>query len=393
MTMTTIPDTTMRNGDLATLAALLEEQRAVKYDAVVQSRALSYEDGLLHVEGDDVVLSPEGVTKQDVVLTPSEIFEEGVSDRLGIPRAYLRKLRESAVRVPDEANLLIDVEEQLLLDANVNAWLRADPGRKFLVRGFHREGEVGMARALLSDRYALIDNLDVLLAGLDGIRQSGVEATVYSADLSERKMRVRLTCPAIEALAPVLLNDYRSPWDGTAGRDLPVVRAGLDLRNSETGGGAFSLAPWILVLVCRNGMTRNVTGEAQRRIHTGVRHDVGVVSWSEDTQRRYIDLVKAQTRDAVQMFCSPAYLALAVAEIEEKAGKRVEDAAGTIERVGTEFGFTEEERKEVLDFFIKGGTLTAGGVMQAATAFAQTVESPDRQAAIEDQAFRILAAV
>ena len=33
----------------------------------------------------------------------------------------------------------------------------------------------GVARALLSDSYKVIDNLDALMATLDGIRQAGVE--------------------------------------------------------------------------------------------------------------------------------------------------------------------------------------------------------------------------
>jgi len=37
----------------------------------------------------------------------------------------------------------------------------------------------------------------------------------------------------------------------------------------------------------------------------------------------------------------------------------------------------------VFDFFIRGGQISAGGVMQAVTAYAQTVEDPDRAYDVE----------
>src|SRR6266702_8260170 len=63
-------------------------------------------------------------------------------------------------------------------DANVNGWLNGNDlagyppdGRKFLVRLFQAAGDgLGVARAVLSDSYNVIDNLDALMATLHGIR-------------------------------------------------------------------------------------------------------------------------------------------------------------------------------------------------------------------------------
>jgi len=49
-------------------------------------------------------------------------------------------------------------------------------------------------------------------------------------------------------------------------------------------------------------------------------------------------------------------------------------------------GFTDDETRSVLDLFIAGGQPTAGGIMQAVSAYAQTVEDPDRAYDIEDKA-------
>lgn len=44
-------------------------------------------------------------------------------------------------------------------------------------------------------------------------------------------------------MAPNLLANYRSPFNGRSGRDLPIVSAGLAITNSETSCGAFELMP------------------------------------------------------------------------------------------------------------------------------------------------------
>ena len=99
-----------------------------------------------------------------------------------------------------------------LYDANVNGWLAGD-GRRFLLRCL-RDGTGnanGVARAFLSDGYKIIDNLDVLLAVLDGVRQTGFPVQIDGCDLTERRMYVRVVCEQVRALAPVLLAGYRSP--------------------------------------------------------------------------------------------------------------------------------------------------------------------------------------
>jgi len=68
-------------------------------------------------------------------------------------------------------------------------------------------------------------------------------------------MYVRVVCEQVRVLAPAMLAGYRSPFTGAAGAENPVVFAGFVLTNSETGCGAFTLTPRLVVQVCRNGMT------------------------------------------------------------------------------------------------------------------------------------------
>lgn len=385
--MNTLPGTTLRNGTLDGLVDLLRRQSDVKYDVVVASNRLRYENGLLHVTGGAARFDDDGVSEADAVLSPTDIFESGLCSKLELPRAYVRKMRAEAGHGTEDRRQLM----ASLLDVNVNTWLADQAGKNVMVRGFRTDDpdDVGVARAFLSDQFNAYDHIDVLMAAIDGVNQTGVHAEIHSANLSERNMRVTFTSPEITAMAPILLNNYRSPFGGGSGRDLPIIQAGFEIRNSETGGGALEAAPWALVLICSNGMKRNM--DLIRAVHLGGKLEEGPVRWSEDTRRKSIELVTARVRDAVSTFLDADYLARWVDDIEQKAGAPVDDALGTIERVAKVHLFSDSEQAHILDCFIKSGSLTAGGVMQAVTAAAQNLDDPDRAAEFESMAMDVLA--
>jgi hypothetical protein len=381
--LNTTVTTEARNASLPELMSLLQAQHDVRYDVVADARMLRYEGGVLVLEGQgEAVLSESGVTCGDVRLHPTAIFEEGISDKLGIPQGYVRRMRSDAIG---------------LLDTNVNHWLQnGAAGRKFLVRGFRAEGMDGIARAFLSDRYRAMDALDAVVSTFTGIQKAGYDADSLGAitgDLTERFVRIKVQADQVATVAPELLRGYRSPFSGNTGTENPMVHAGLDIRTSETGGGALVIAPTITVQVCNNGMT--ITKEAFRKVHLGGVLDAGAIDWSGETHRANQELIAAQAADAVAKFLNVDWLKAQVAKITEEAAKEVdaEKAPATIERVGKALAFSEQERAGIMGAFIKGGQLTAGGVMQAITAHSQELASPERAAHLEDRALEALALV
>lgn len=412
---------TTRNASLQDLAALLKDQHGHKLDMIVPASKLRAVDASLVVSGAEPVITDEGVTSADGVYVPTTICDEQVSEKLGVPVGYLKRLRNER---PD------------LYDANVNGWLHgggevvgADedrddvtqfPGdvRSFMLRTFKGDDEgPGIARALLSDRYAHFDHFDVLTQTLEGVREAGVEVIIDACDLTERRMYVTVICPEITALAPVLLKGYRSPfadgnveraapstapsgywnqhraqhfaelgdrygWDG----DMPLVFAGFKIGNSETGGGAFSITPELRVLSCWNGLT--ITQDVLRKVHVGGKLDEGVVRWSEDTQRKSLDLVKAQTRDAVTTFLDVDYITKVIDRIEADAAKPVAKPDECVRTIGKTLRFSEQQIDGVLDHFIRGGQVTAGGVLNAVTSYAQCIVDADAAHEFGDQAMR-----
>lgn len=398
---------TTRNATLDDMVALLTDQQTRKLDMVVPADRMRADGTDLVIAGMEpqYEITEQGVTttELDGRFTPTEVFDEGLAAKLGINLTYLRRMR---------------TEFPSLYADNVNAWLHGREGerdadeRAFFFRSFRgHDGADGVARALTSDRYRAMDNLDILTATLTGIHDTGTRVDVHSTDLSERKMIVRLHAPEIAAAAPVLLANYRNPfadpeldaqrrhnWNPTTGFGYgyepgtePVVFAGIRISNSEVGGGAFTMAPELRVKICTNGMV--ISADLMRNVHLGGKLEVGAVEWSEATQRKALDLITSKTADAVRTWLNPEYLARTIARIEEQAGKPVADAEKTITTVANVLKFTEVERSGILNHFIRGGQMTAGGVLNAVTSYSQTVVNADRADQLDGSALRVLALV
>jgi hypothetical protein len=395
----------LRDADLPTLAATLNDQRVRSVDVVAPAHSITARGGAIVVQGVAPLteISEDGVTATDVdgIYVPTRVADEGVSAKLNIPLAYLQRSRD--------VDLLDGPHGSSLYDVNVNAWLgRQKPGTKFLLRLLkNRDGDPsadgfdGVVRALLSNSFRCIDNFDVLLASLRGIADAGVTDPIITADLTDRRMVVRVAVPQIAVLAPKLLEGYRSPFGGhdagvllrdgrdgalagwtpervaraSAGEGQQIegggqtVFAGFVISNSDTGGSAFNITPRLVVRVCNNGLT--ITAEAIKRVHLGAKLDEGTIQWSEVTARKNLDLVASQTGDAVRQFVNVDYVAEKVAQLEADAATPIDDAPAVIASVSKRLGFSEAEQANILGHFIKGGQLTAGGVMQAVTSAAQ----------------------
>lgn len=375
--------TDCRNADLPELVDMLKAQSDVRYDIVVPSSQIEVTGGDLMVKGGATRITDDGVTSDDARLVPTPIFDEGISKRFEIPMKYMRTLRN---------RVAVDIEEApadvapTLYDENVNYWLRADPARRHLIRGFRTDNpdEAGIARAILSDRYRPIDNYDILMATLQGVKAADVDITIDGADLSDRRMSLRLTCPEVSAYADEILGGYRSPFTGDTGNDNPTVFAGLVVKNSETGGGAFTIVPRIVVQVCNNGL--QMSRDAIRAVHLGAQLDEGVIRWSDETQERELSLVASKARDAVTTFLDVDYMKDKIRELQQLAGVEVSEPITALQKVSKRIGWTDVEESAILSHFIKGGQTTALGVAQAVTSYAQTVTATDRQDELEANA-------
>lgn len=374
----TLPD--LRSVDLGQLVEVLRSENARRYDVVVPATSLVMEaDGNMTVaHRTEATIDESGVTPgglEFLTVTPTIVADEQLSERTGIPRQYYRRMKTSAPS---------------LLAENVNHWLDEDKRSFYLRVLMGDDGTPGVLRAVLSDRFRAIDDLDVLMAALEGIRSiPGLDPADLSiaADRSARRMYLRVAAPHFTVEAPDLVAGYRDPkTGGSDGKG--VISAGVVIRNSDVGQGAYQIAPRIFFRVCGNGMTRNI--DAVRSIHIGGQHDEGLVDWSEETIRRQLAVIASKTTDAVARFLTTDYLRTVVDEIRGvSSGKELADPLEAVQEVTRKLKTTEDETKAILAAFMKGADFSPLGVAQAFTYVAQAATA-DRSAELEDVAWEAM---
>ena len=424
-----------RNAGLEDILRILQDQRARRLDVVVRHQMIRAHGGRVIVRKGDSTqwVSEEGVTSAAGLYLPTAVGDEGLAALLGISDGYLKKLRRLGPPRTDVWDFLVNAMlhgGSEVIDGETRNYPPYDGGILLRLLKGDEEND-GVLRAVLSPRYKIIDNLDVLLAVMDGLRQAGVQAIPDVSDLTERRMHVRFSVPEIAAYAPQLLDGYRSPFDGPGGvqragqgdrpgvklqaghfgaghealqralaaakregQDFPpgqepVVFAGLKVTNSDVGEGARTIAPEIVVQICGNRLT--LTASADRAVHLGGQREEGVIEWSAATVERELRLITSQAADAVRTFLTPEWFLGKVEEIEALAGKPVSRPEEVIRDVSRAAGFTQGEADDILAHFLRGGAYTAGGVGNAVTSVSQTLESADRAAELDARALDVMA--
>jgi hypothetical protein len=382
-----VPAQALRHSDLAAAVPVLKARRAQKIDVVVPTNQVRAQGGNILIQGLDSIqvpshtrLTEDGVTtvpgftyNPSGLYQPTSVVDQQISDLHKIPVRYLRKLREQ------------DVE---LFDINVNRHAERATGSN-LVRLIW--GQVpghltttGIVRAILSDRYAIIDHLDTVLSVLAGLDELGFGGeNITSLDLSDRKLYIEIDAPQVAVHGRELIQNYKSPFTGQTSAELPLVHAGIKIVNSEIGHGAFEVKPFARFEVCANGAT--IDGFGVRKVHVGKQLSQGEVNWSQDTLRAANELVRNQVKDAVGQFLSVDFLQARVDEWRELAGVEVVKAAETIKVIADELVWTEDESAAILNKFIKGGDTSAFAIGQAVTAQAQDVTGADRSHELGEQ--------
>lgn len=386
---------TARNKDVYTFAQILKKQSHQKHDIVVPSSHLRMtDDG--HFVIQDAPL-PEGLaeTLRSAGISTSEENRATLPYRaLNVGHSSLvQKLPIPAFKRPYD---FMHEDNPKLLARVVNNYLN-EMNKNLLVRTFRpvdeESGERGILRAVLSDRYEVIDNFDIFMRALKSIRELGLSPNI-NASISERNMWVEFKLPDMGVKAADFVGDYRNPHpDGSPNNDdidgNRFVYPGFLLRNSEVGAGAFEIKPRLVLQICSNGIVRSK--DALRKVHLGAEMSSGVVDFGEEVRRKAMELADAQVKKAVETFASEEYLHDAISDIMgDGADIMLEHPKEALSNSASALGMTEDEENDLFDFFMRGGSQKRAAVPQAVTAMTQHMEDPDRAYELEGDAWDIL---
>ena len=295
----------------------------------------------------------------------------GAQEPFGTTDLFHRQIG-SALNIPAKYYVTMRFQKPELLAENVNAWF-ADRDQNYMIRSMDY-GNGRVARALLSDRYRRIDNLEIasavlpLFAGQEGMQ-------IASSEVTENRLYLKIVNARLEM--EVVPGDY--------------VQAGVVISNSEVGLGAVSVQPLVYRLVCTNGMIANDFGE--RRAHIG-RASKAV----EDNFAIYTDeTIEAEDKAFMLKLRDTALLAFQEARFRQIVG-RLQNAAqaritgrvqGVIELTGKAYDLNQSEQDDVLNYLIQGGDLSLYGLSNAITRASQDADSYDRATALESIGWQV----
>lgn len=335
----------------------LNIQKSQKRDFIVPTSDMFYRNGQLWIAKNNGIIASTDVKGAKL----TDLCHTQMADKLQIPGQYYKRMMAQ--------------HPELLAD-NINGWLANDRKAnrtKYLLRTLDIDPEQsGIARALLSDRYAMLDNFDVLLAALEAIKGMGVKIEVTKAEVTDKRMYLHVVCPDVEVNAEAFLRDYLKENDAVGNG----IITGFVLTNSEVGLGGFEIAPRAVICKCNNGLM--VKDASFRRIHLGSQMSEGEVAWSERTKQKNYELIISQTQDAVRLFLSAEHLGRMISKIAEAHKIKLEHPYDTAQNVCRELSITEEHKKNILSYFLEDGDVRASGVFQAVTRQAQFMGADDQ---------------
>lgn len=332
----------MKNGrSLLDLAQEITRQQETKRDFVADTRQLMLTDtGRLAVNAEDF----------DV----TGLAHRQIADRLKIPFAYYDRMAKDAPAI---------------LATNVNHWFQAKPEPR-MIRTLD-----GKARAFMSNRYARIDNAEILESVLPVLLDQP-EMNVVSCEVTETRMYLKALFPRVEA--ELKRGD--------------VVQAGLVISNSEVGSGAVNVSPLIYRLVCTNGMISE--DSRLRKYHIGRANAADGEArelYADDTLAADDKALMLKVRDTVRAVTDGVLFNGIVDRFRASMGDAITgNPVKAVEVLSNKVGLNDGEKDSVLRHLILGGDLSRFGMVNAVTRSAQDVESYDRATELETLGGRIL---
>ena len=368
-------------GRLDQLVGELERQKETKIDLVADTRSLavSAKDGQMYLVPTDPHamewLPQQGLPVQDPALEQmgSKVFPS-------VPGRFMKDLaRERPVRA---AELL-------------NGLMHDQPGRRF-IRCLDAH-----VRAVLSDRYRVLDHYDIAFAALDAVRAAGGE--VIEASLSDTHMKLKFTSRSVwDAVDETRTGDPGSWYSGGLGNqehlrrvsarvggELPggpgTVHPLVTVSNSETGHGGFGVRIGLLRAICFNLAT---VEDVVAKVHLGERLTVGI--FTEETVSQESKLIYLKARDAVRSSFNTETFARMVAMAREAQGDAVTSPHAAVQNVAKAVGLSEDKRNALLEYFLREYDPTRYGMAQAVARLAQDETDPEQAGTLEDLAGAII---
>jgi hypothetical protein len=270
-----------------------------------------------------------------------------LAEKTGIPKKYYDRMREAR-------------EFELLAD-NVNTWLQDE---RRLIRILDCK-----VRAILSDRYRIIDNYDLVFLALDEFQKKET-IEIHRIDLTETMLYIK----AID----------RTLTDAIKEED--IVYGGLIIRNSEVGASALRIEPFILRKVCSNGL---ILQRTLKKIHLGrqITEIDDEIGWSDETKELEDKTFWSKVRDIIRATFDKQIFQSWAEKLKESTKIEIKKPMEAVDNIVGHLGLSEEQKQKLLMHFSEP---TKYGLINAVTNLASQIKNVDEQVRLEEFAGEIL---
>jgi hypothetical protein len=318
--------------EIGTLVKELERQKETSLDLIVDSRSLrAAPDGGRVVE---LEIPDQG----KYPLTPWAHLQ--MAEKLGIPKKYYDRM--------------VTAGKAELLAENINAWIGEKDRR--LVRVLDRQ-----IRAILSDRYRIMDNYDLLFLAMEEFRKKET-VEIYKAEVTETMLYLKAIDRTLTA-------------EITRG---DIIYGGLIIRNSEVGASAFRVETFILRKICSNGL---IGEHALKKVHLGKQTmEIGEIDWSDETRELEDKTLWAKARDIIKLTFDSSIFSSWVKKMRESTEIAIGKPIKAVNNVARLANLSEEQRDDLLAYFSEH---TKYGLVNAITSLARETKSADEQIRLE----------
>lgn len=309
-----------------------------------------------------------------VALPMSKTAHGQTAAHLNIPLAYYNRMREA---------------QPGLLAANVNTWMAEQKGNRMF-----RLLDNGI-RANVSDRYRALDSYDLAFATLGVVNQvadeTGQRPQVTKATLTDDRFEMRIIHPAWETDLEYPANGIDRQYGADGGHRIsrPAVGKiipGVYVSNSETGQGGLNVKPFLLDMICTNGM---IGEEAFSRVHLGSRQEAGYLSAeTRDTQDR---LLWMQITDLIRSVFDKDRFQILIDTLKGAVAAELAAPIEAVDAVVKQYEMSEDDKQAILNELIspshdRDPGRTVFGLLSAITERAKAYEAtdPERMTTLEE---------
>jgi hypothetical protein len=260
-----------------------------------------------------------------------------IAEKLEIPLKYYHRMEE---------------ETPELLARNVNTWLERSE-KDFFIRGLGDS-----VRAFLSDRYRVIDHLDVLLCALNELQAH--DAEIEDCFLSETELNIKVKSQT--------LKDFVRHKDD-------LIMGGIFITNSETGHKALRVEPRMFRVKCSNGMI--VEELVTREIHIGNGDEIS-------DEIVYLSL-RRSIRELFNRFGEIVLL------LRESTEAKIRNPQKVIQNVVDQYKLSETQKANILMAFGAEPEYDQYGIANAVTQAAQKEETWEKSVELEKLGGKLVA--